>query len=263
MKAISIMYHDVVERSQWDTSGFPGADAALYKLEREDFAKHLAAIAGSAQEKPASVLEVLANRREKSSFMLTFDDGGVSAYDRVAEMLETKGWRGHFFITSDYIGSSGFLSGDQIRELHQRGHIIGSHSSSHPQRMYRCTVEELLHEWQTSLDCLSQLVGKPVVTASVPGGYFSRKVARAASRAGIKALFTSEPTATCFEVDGCLVIGRYAVQRGMKPETAARLARGDIGPRLRQKLFWNAKKAAKLLGGEYYLKLRQSILGSK
>ena len=38
------MYHDVVAAGDEDTSGFPGRDAALYKITPEAFAAHLDAI---------------------------------------------------------------------------------------------------------------------------------------------------------------------------------------------------------------------------
>ena len=44
MKALSLMYHDVVEHGTEESSGFAGPAAAEYKLEREEFAKHLDAI---------------------------------------------------------------------------------------------------------------------------------------------------------------------------------------------------------------------------
>ena len=67
-------------------------------------------------------------------FLITVDDGGVSYYTVVADRLERLGWRGHCFVTTDMIGQRGFLTRRQIRELDGRGHIIGSHSASHPTR---------------------------------------------------------------------------------------------------------------------------------
>jgi peptidoglycan/xylan/chitin deacetylase (PgdA/CDA1 family) len=262
MRAISIMYHDVVGRGEWETSGFPGADAALYKLEREAFAAHLRAIAESVREHPVRVTDIrLAPQPAASPLMITFDDGGVSAYTHIADMLEEHGWRGHFLVTTDYIDKPGFLKREQIRELHRRGHVIGSHSASHPQRMAHCGWDECLREWRTSLQALSDVLGEKVEVASVPGGYYSKKVAEAAAEAGIKRLFTSEPTSACHEVSGCLILGRYTIQRWMSPQTAAGLARGKLTPCLRQKLLWSAKKMTKALGGQYYLKLRLLVLG--
>src|ERR1700674_256914 len=94
-RALSIMYHDVVENGKYSASGFAGAGADLYKLDRQEFARHL------------EVIQRVIGRREVS---LTFDDGGVSAYETVAGMLEQHSRRGHFFITTDWIGRPGFLN---------------------------------------------------------------------------------------------------------------------------------------------------------
>ena len=44
MRAISLLYHDVVLHGEFAASGFPGADAAVYKLELADFEQHIEAI---------------------------------------------------------------------------------------------------------------------------------------------------------------------------------------------------------------------------
>ena len=85
-----------------------------------------------------------------------------------ARLLEQHGWRGHFFIATDYIGRPGFLTESQLAELARRGHCIGGHGVSHPARMSACSTRELDHEWQTSARILGEIVGHPVTTASVP-----------------------------------------------------------------------------------------------
>lgn len=244
MKALSIMYHDVVEGGNYSSSGFPGEGADIYKLDRRDFARQLEAIRGAGS----------------GQLFLTFDDGGVSAYEPVAGMLEQFGWRGYFFVTTDWIGRPGFLNAEQIRELDGRGHVMGSHSCSHPARMALEPWERLLAEWKVSTQRLAAIVGHPVTVASVPGGYYSPRVAAAAAQAGIEMLFTSEPTVRVRVVNGCRVLGRYVVQRGMGPEWAAGFAAGKLAPRLRQTLLWNAKRVVKALGGSLYLRARDAIL---
>src|SRR2546423_2382858 len=266
MKAIALMYHDVIGDGAPAESGFSGAHADLYKMEPGQFTAHLQAIAEAVPESPSRIFDL--HREEATAtaagarppWLLTFDDGGVSAYTHIAGRLEQLGWRGHFFMTTDYIGAPSFLNREQITELHRRGHIIGSHSASHPERMSRCSEEEMLREWAGSLHVLSDILGEPVRVASVPGGYYSTRVARAAAQAGIKILFTSEPTIQGRSVDGCLVLGRYTIQRRTTPEQGAAIPSGRALPRLKQLLVWNAKKPTKALGGKYYLKARKVLL---
>jgi peptidoglycan/xylan/chitin deacetylase (PgdA/CDA1 family) len=260
MRALSIMYHDVVEASDFASSGFPGEGADVYKMRCEDFERHLDAIRAAVA--PGTVSKIAARREwpGPAPVFLTFDDGGSSAVHPTADLLERHGYRGHFFITTERIGTQGFLTAGEVRELHERGHVVGSHSASHPTRMAVLTRAELDWEWRRSLEQLSEILGERVRAASVPGGYYSREVAESAANAGIEVLFTSDPTAEVTQVSGCLVLGRYAVQRGMKPYWSAGFAAGHYGPRLRQAILWNVKRVAKSLGGAVYLRLRRAIL---
>ena len=263
-RMISLMYHDVVEQATHQASGFGSADAALYKLEPDEFARHLAAIKAVVSERPVLVTDLLTNKAAAGRpWMMTFDDGGVSSYAPIADCLEALGWRAHFFITTDYIGTPAFMNRAQIRDLHRRGHIIGSHSCSHPLRFAARPWSELKREWSESVGVLSELLGEPVQIASIPGGQYSRQVAEAAAAAGIKALFTSEPTTGSAEVDGCLILGRYAIQRWMSHTVAAGMARGQFAPRFKQWLWWELKKITKRLGGERYLRLRESWIDGR
>ena len=245
LKALAVMYHDVVENGNYSASGFPGPGADRYKLDRLEFERHLRAIHEAIGNQPV---------------LLTFDDGGVSAHERIAGMLEQFGWRGHFFITTGWVGKAGFLSAAQIQDLDRRGHVVGSHSKSHPVRMSRIPWDRMVSEWRESLEQLAKIVGHPVECASVPGGYYSRKVALAAAQAGIRTLFTSEPTARVQLVDGCQVRGRYVVQQGMGPEWSAGFAAGRTLPRFRQALLWKTKRVAKLVSGGLYLRAREAIV---
>jgi peptidoglycan/xylan/chitin deacetylase (PgdA/CDA1 family) len=258
LKVAALLYHDVVEDGRFDASGFPGAAASRYKLRAEDFEQHLQALEREAQGPPALV-DGLGTVPTGLPWLLSFDDGGSSAL-ATGKLLAERGWLGHFFVTVDFIGTAGFVDADSIRSLSGLGHVIGSHSCSHPERMSRCTWDELVHEWSRSAEVLSEIVGRPVDVASVPAGHYGRIVARAAAASGIRTLFTSEPVVTTREVDGCRVVGRFTVQRGVPPGAAVALARGRMLPRARQVAYWNVKKAAKAVGGERYLRVRQWLL---
>ena len=260
MKALGLLYHDVVDRGDFAASGFSGADADRYKLEVGEFRDHLRAIDRACVTKPTTSPDLLRGAPAEPLLMLTFDDGGVSAYTHAAALLEERGWRGHFFVTTSRIGSRSFLTPPQIRSLHLRGHLIGSHSHTHPTRMSACPWKELLQEWRTSRCALSELLGESVTVASIPGGYYSRRVAEAASLAGFRVLFTSEPITRCRTIDECLVVGRYCLQRGDSASMAVQIARGHWPTRARSWLAWNGKKVAKKVGGKLYIKARLALL---
>ena len=256
MRTIVLQYHDVVESDDFGTSGFIGADADTYKMSRSTFEEHVSAISATV----APALPELAGGR-LPSVLFTFDDGGVSAVTVTADVLERRGWRGIFLVTTDWIGRPGFLTEAQLRELDVRGHVVGAHSCSHPLRFARCAPAVMRAEWEGSVGRLADVLGHPVTVASVPGGYYSRQAAVAADQAGIGILFTSEPVAHVARVGGCRVVGRYTLRRWSPAATAARIAAGALAPRTSQWLVWNGKKMVKAIAGTGYLRVRQAILG--
>lgn len=260
MHALTLVFHDVVPEGHWGESGFISADADLYKLDCTEFRHHLEAIHRNLTGEVTTARELLAGNVPNSPFLLSFDDGGVSAATCIADILEGFGWRGHFLITACRIATAGFLDGVQIRDLHRRGHIIGSHSYSHPKVMTRCSQDQLRDEWHRSVSLLNEILGVPVTVASVPGGFYSHAIAAAASSAGIKLLFNSEPTTRSHIVDGCLVLGRFCVTRSHSSESSGRIVAGNIAPRIQEAMLWNAKKVAKNLLGEIWLDGRRRIL---
>ena len=262
MKAVSILYHDVVSGGNWDSSGFLGPGTARYKLDRAEFAKHLAAIAQARDAHPTLATD-LSKSPEEFPFLLTFDDGGESAYTCIADLLEKYGWKGHFLVTAGYIGTNGFLTAEQIGCLRKTGHVIGSHSFSHPEKMSDLSREALVEEWSRSVKLLSDIIGEPVSTASVPRGYYSKRVAQAAAIAGIGVLFNSEPTTKVHLVNGCHVLGRFTLFQGMAPFVSGELVSERSSARQKQWLYWNFKKLFKFVGGGLYLRVREHLLSNR
>jgi peptidoglycan/xylan/chitin deacetylase (PgdA/CDA1 family) len=258
----ALMYHDVTEPGREDASGFPGGDAARYKLAPALFRSHLAALRARVARPPVTIGTIGHGPPPQGMphWLLTFDDGGASA-EAIADALEQFGWRGHFFVTTGYIGRPGFADPRQLRALRQRGHVIGSHSHTHPLRMARHCEVRLRNEWRRSVGILADLLGESISTASVPGGHYSPLVSRTAREAGIEWLFTSQPTTRTRRHDGCTVVGRYAVQRSTTAATAAALVDGAVAPRMRQRLAWDARQVCKAVGGPLYLRVRGLILG--
>jgi hypothetical protein len=102
-----------------------------------------------------------------------------------------------------------------------------------------------------------------VTVASVPGGYYAKAVASAAAEAGIRVLFTSEPTTSERIVDGCRVVGRYSVRRHTPAGAVGAIAAGDRRYRWQQSMAWATTKAAKKMMGKWYLPLRTVLLAPR
>jgi peptidoglycan/xylan/chitin deacetylase (PgdA/CDA1 family) len=252
-RLLTLLYHDVYAAEPAE-SGFAGAGADRYKLPLPEFDLQLDGLA-AVLEVPPVTLDRPVPQQGGVPVAITVDDGGLSYHSEVADRLESRGWRGHCFMTSGWIGRPGFLGKQQLRELHRRGHVIGSHSVSHPARFAACTPAEMLREWRESRAELQDVLGAAVNIASVPGGYFSAKVAETAAEAGLTTLFTSEPEIRVRRIGGCTVYGRYAIRRGDGSGHAAALAARRPGAVYPAWLKWNAKKLLKAALGAGYPQL--------
>lgn len=215
----SFGYHDVTDDPA--ASGFQRPGARPYKLTPRMFAAHLAALA-AAPYPPELIgdIDLTASRRH---LLLTFDDGGKSAL-RAGDQLAARGWKGHFFIITTLIGQRTFLDPGEIRYLQHCGHVIGSHTHTHPNLFRELADDAIREEWRVSRDRLAQLLGEPCVAASVPGGDMSARVHHAAAEAGVRYLFTSEPTVTPVCRYGCWTLGRFVPKTGTPAARVAELA---------------------------------------
>ena len=261
MKAIALAYHDVFEVQPVQDDG-RRRHPSRYALSRVKFRQHLESIPVRPHDSPVTTTDRFQDGENHIPVLLTFDDGALGSFTCVAEELEKNNWRGHFFIVSTWIGKSGFMDAQQIRELRSRGHVIGSHSCSHPERMSKLGWADLVKEWKESCSVLADVLGQKVNVASVPNGYYSKAVAQSAAEAGLEILFNSTPTQTANLVDGCLVLGRYSIQAGDSPGLSGALT-CQRWPRWRQEVLWDVKEAAKIAGGPAYLAMRTLFLSRR
>jgi peptidoglycan/xylan/chitin deacetylase (PgdA/CDA1 family) len=242
----TLIYHDIATPADREGVGFPGPAAARYKLTPAVFDAHLDAIAAAGVE-----VGLLQPGASGPAAAMSFDDGGASAL-LAAGALERRGWRGHFFVVSGRVGTPGFLTADGVRDLAARGHVIGSHSRTHPAKMAALDRAAAADEWRRSRSDLGALLGSPPALAAVPGGSVSRAVYAAAAAAGYRVLMTSTPLARDRTVDGMTVSGRYAVWAATPPERVAAYACGALAPRVRLRAGHEAKRIARSVSPSVY-----------
>lgn len=200
-----LMFHDVVN-AQHSISGFQKIGASQYCLQEKKFIE--------------LVEEAIGCDRD---VVLTFDDGGSSFYHVIAPILERYGKIGLFFISTAYIGSPGFMTAEEIKDLDIRGHIIASHSHSHPKIISKLSSDEMRHEWSLSKEILQSVLGHNIDTASVPGGAVSDNVIQSLIDSGYRTVYTSEPISKVKYIDNTKIMGRYTVTINSTPEYVCRL----------------------------------------
>jgi peptidoglycan/xylan/chitin deacetylase (PgdA/CDA1 family) len=239
------MYHCVFDKSVKDT-GFQNIGSEIYKVSMHDFEQQLRMISDEC-------------KKEGKKVVFTFDDGGISFFNIIAPMLEKYGVKGIFFISTNYIDTEGFLTKKQIKELNKRGHIIASHSHTHPVDMSRLSNDEIFNEWKTSIDILSAIIGEKVEYASIPNGYSNKEILDAAHKNGIRYLYTSKPTISVSKFKEMVCIGRYAIQNSMSNEYVLSIISNEV---IRKKIFlrWFVLETAKAVLGSSYAKIKNLLV---
>lgn len=262
VRALVVGYHDVqpVREGDHTVSGFGTPGSQRYSMQEPSFRAHLASLAAVPGWTPSTVRGLADVLAAETLAAITVDDGGDCAA-HVADLLEEQGWRGHFFVVTSLMGTAGFAGRRTLVDLAARGHVVGTHSRTHPDAMASMSPDRLREEWLGSVETLQDVLGAPVTTGSVPGGSTSRLVERQAAAAGLQVLFTSDPINRVTVRDGCAVIGRYQLYGSDGPEVAAAVARSDRWFRWRRSAAWGGRRLVQRMLGPQYLRLRRTLLG--
>jgi peptidoglycan/xylan/chitin deacetylase (PgdA/CDA1 family) len=192
-------------------------------------------------------------------FCLTFDDGSASDYDEAFPALTELGMRATFFVVPTLVGTPGYVTWAQLREMAAAGMEVGSHSLTHP-FLHDLDAGGIRHEFGESKRILEDRLGAPVRSASLPRGWEPPHCAAVLEELGYRAFCTSR-VGWWRPGDSPLAIPRVAVRRGMAPDDFAAIA--AAAPRA----LWGlqaveaAKNAAKAcLGHGGWQRLRAPLL---
>ncbi len=142
---------------------------------------------------------------------ITFDDGCATDFFIAAPILGEFGFGATFYITTGFVGKSGYMTAGQLRELNSLGFEIGCHSMTHA---YLSDLDEagLRREILDSKNQLEQWIGKPVEHFSCPGGRYNRRTIAMVQSEGYRTLATSNSRANSLPAD-CFELGRVPVMR--------------------------------------------------
>ena len=237
--SVVLMYHDIVTKND-KSSGFQNENAFQYKVEEQAFEEQVKALQGK-------------------DVVFTFDDGGVSFYTKAAPILEKYGFKGVFFISTKYIGTPGFLDKEQVVALAARGHIIGSHSHTHPEIFTKLSKEEVREEWSKSYEILQGMLNNKDLPMSIPNGYASKIIMQEAIDCGFTDIYTSQPTTKVKTFIGHKVIGRYVVHENMTTEDVLRIVTSQ-GTKMKMAMKWHVLNMVKSVLGSSYEKFKATVL---
>ncbi|MFM6976213.1 MAG: polysaccharide deacetylase family protein [Sphingobacteriaceae bacterium] len=106
--------------------------------------------------------------------MLTFDDTTLEQFTVAAPEMKKYGFKGVYFIMTVSIGRPRYMSSEQIKQLSDEGHVIGSHTWDH-QNFKKYQSED----WVTQIDKptkrLQEITGKPIKYFAYPFGLWNKE----------------------------------------------------------------------------------------
>jgi peptidoglycan/xylan/chitin deacetylase (PgdA/CDA1 family) len=194
---------------------------------------------------------------EQRSVTITFDDGCETDLLAAAPTLREAGFNATFFITSGRLGTGGYLSHTQLKELSGMGFEIGCHSMTHS---YLTDLDEqgLAREIAQPKTELEQTIGKAVEHFSCPGGRYDSRVLRVARSAGYRSVSTSRIHANSPSTDP-FALGRVAMLRGVPLSAFVAICEGKSLRAMRAQAVLR-DGAKKIMGNFIYDQLRSKVL---
>lgn len=200
MSEIVLMFHDVYHERK-DESGFQNPNALVYKISSQSFEE---------------IVKLIVDRYKTDEIFLSFDDGGDSFIKVIVPILDKYKIKGHFFIATDFIGTKGFVSEEQLKTIRSHGHIVGSHTASHCQDLSVLSNDDIRREWESSIKLLESILCETITEVSIPNGNYDKRTLEVLSTIpSIKRVFTSFPQSDIQKFKSLFVIGRFGIRDGM------------------------------------------------
>jgi peptidoglycan/xylan/chitin deacetylase (PgdA/CDA1 family) len=191
------------------------------------------------------------------SVCITFDDGCETDLIAAAPVLREFGFNATFYLTAGSLGTPGYLTANQVRELDTQGFEIGCHSMTHPY-LSDLPEPELKREIIDAKLQIEQIVGHSIEHFSCPGGRFDRRTLEMARRAGFRTVANSLLHANSSRTS-LYKLGRVAMLRDMPLAEFAATCRGQ-GLWKKRLHHGTRRSVQRLLGNRVYDQLRKALL---
>jgi len=250
---VILMYHEIEQRGRPISDASPGY--VRYVVSESEFRGQLDLVR-AAGLKGSTVSTILNHGERREQIAFSFDDGCATDRAVAAEALNAAGFGATFFIVPGWLGRTGYLSRDAVRELSDAGFEIGSHSMQH-HFLTALPDAALAQDLRQSKQELEALCGRAIELLSCPGGRWSPAVARGARAAGYRAVATSRPAVNTARSDPYR-LARVAIRRGTAARKFHRWCQGQglAGERLRGAVLSGVRT---MLGDSFYHTLQQRL----
>ena len=115
---------------------------------------------------------------------------GEKELDEMIKILDQLDVKASFFFEGRYAEKHP----DQVREIHNKGHLIGNHSYSHPARWGTYTYDQYKEEIVKTNDVLSAIIDETIIYFAPPAGEFNDTTLKAAADQGMYSILWTADT---------------------------------------------------------------------
>jgi len=199
---------------------------------------------------------------ERRPVLVTFDDGHASNHEIAFPALVEHGMRADFFVNPANVGTPGFATWAQLREMSDAGMSIQSHGYDHTY-FTELAAPDLRDRLHAARVCIEDGVGAAVTLLAPPGGRMPPGLAGIARQCGYRHIVSSRPGRLAASQRGS-ILPRLAVTAPLDPRRFDAWVDGGIGPILREQLRYGSLSLAKqLLGDSRYERARMLVLAGR
>jgi peptidoglycan/xylan/chitin deacetylase (PgdA/CDA1 family) len=159
---VCLLYHDIGEA----TSSRRGGGREWFAVPETAFARQLDLVR-DAGYRGCSIAHALVGDGPRVA--ISFDDGMRSDYERAFPALVARGMTATFFVITDRVGTPGYVTWPELREMRQAGMSVQSHTRRHPflSELDAAGVREELAGAKAALD---DALGQDTDQLALPGG---------------------------------------------------------------------------------------------
>ena len=140
---------------------------------------------------PKLFLEEFKKPKSNKKILITIDDGFKSFYNEAWPYLKKNKIPFILFVSTEPVGSTGYMNWEQIKEIENSGHIIGLHSNSHPMKIDDLDILEQKEEYQKNVNHLRSILNQDIISMSHPCGNYDSNTLKILQDLGIKIGFRS------------------------------------------------------------------------
>lgn len=182
-----LCYHQVRDYKPSDSK-----TAKAYIVPADVFRQQMQALADSGYTTilPGQLYEYLVTGKELPAkpVLITFDDTRLDQFTAALPEMNKHNFKAAFFIMTVSLGKPGYMSKEQVKQLADEGHTIGSHTYDH-KNVKTYTVDDWVDQVQKPSQQLQTITGKPVEYFAYPFGLWNKEAIAKLKDHEFKAVF--------------------------------------------------------------------------